>query len=66
MNFQRLNAEYRVYWTADSDACSRLDSHEACLYFYSRGYELISPGPTARSQLLARHCPVVARKPTAP
>lgn len=62
--FTRLNAEYDTFWLSDSDACSRLDSHEGCLFFESRGYELHSHVGTLR-QLLAGHDAVVVRKPFA-
>jgi hypothetical protein len=47
---------------SDSDAASRLDSQGA-LFFHSRGYQISSPFPTAFLQLLARHNPLIARKP---
>ena len=62
----RLEPDYTRFWMSDSDAVSRLDSHEGCLFFHSRGYELLRPGPAWWRQLLARHAPVVARKPLAP
>jgi SAM-dependent methyltransferase len=61
--FGRLKPDYQRFWMSDSDAASRLDSHEACLFFHSRGYEVLSPGRGAVRQLLARHEPVVVRKP---
>lgn len=61
--FQRLRAEYEHFWESDCDACSRIDSHEACLYFASRGYDVMQPGPGAVRQLLARHNAVIVRKP---
>ncbi len=61
--FTRLHAEYQLFWESDCDACSRLDSHEACLFFQSRGYEVLSPGGSVLKQLLARHGAVVVRKP---
>ena len=63
--FQRLRAEYEHFWESDCDACSRLDSHEACLFFQSRGYDVMQPGAATLKQLLARHEPVVVRKPQA-
>lgn len=61
-HFERLQPDYETFWLSDSDAASRLDSHEACLYFHSRGYDVLSPGPGATRQLLARNEPVVVRK----
>jgi SAM-dependent methyltransferase len=63
--FHRLRADYQHFWAADADACSRLDSHEGCLYFASRRYEVLNPGATTISQLLCRHVPIVVRKPPA-
>ena len=62
--FKKLRAEYEHFWESDCDACSRLDSHEACLFFQSRGYDVMQPGGGTVRQLLARHQPVVVRKPT--
>jgi SAM-dependent methyltransferase len=63
MRFGRLKPDYENYWLSDADAAARLDVHEGCLFFHSRGYEVLSPGPTALSQILARHTSVVVRKP---
>jgi SAM-dependent methyltransferase len=63
LRFERLRPDYETFWMSDSDAASRLDAHEACLFFHSRGYEVLAPGASAARQLLARHHPVVVRKP---
>jgi hypothetical protein len=63
MRFGRLRPDYQTFWLSDSDAASRLDSHEGCLYFQSRRYEVLSPGAGVARQLLCRHEPVVVRKP---
>jgi hypothetical protein len=63
MRFTRLKPDYERFWMSDSDACSRLDVHEGCLFFHSRGYEVLSPGASTLRQVLARHAPVVVRKP---
>ena len=63
MRFDRLAPDYEHFWMSDSDAAARLDTHEACLFFHSRGYEVLRPGPSAVRQILARHHPVVVRKP---
>lgn len=60
--FKRLNPNYETYWMSDSDATCSLDSHEAILYFESRGYDILSHGSLVR-RLLARHEVVIARKP---
>ena len=61
--FRRLCPEYSKFWMSDSDAVSRLDSHEAALFFHSRGYDVIRPGLSWVRQLLAGHAPLVAFKP---
>jgi SAM-dependent methyltransferase/uncharacterized protein YbaR (Trm112 family) len=60
--FVRLRPDYQRFWLSDSDAASRLDSHEACLFFHSRDYEILLPGRGTMRQLLAKHEPVVVRK----
>lgn len=60
--FRRLRPTYDTFYMSDSDAASRLDSHEACLFFSARGYDVLSH-PTGKAQLLARHESVVVRKP---
>jgi hypothetical protein len=64
MPVRRLRADYENFWEADSDACSSLDSHDAVLFFSSRGYEVLNPAGGTLRHLLARHEPVVVRKPT--
>jgi SAM-dependent methyltransferase len=61
--YRRLPANYERFWMADSDAVSRLDLHEACLFFHSRGYRILRPGPGTLQQLFARHEALIARKP---
>jgi SAM-dependent methyltransferase/uncharacterized protein YbaR (Trm112 family) len=61
--FRRLRPDYEVFWLSDSDACSRLDSHEACLFYRSRGYEVLAPGDSTSRQLLVGHVAIVVRKP---
>lgn len=68
--FRRLRPDYQHFWLSDSDAAARLDSHEGCLYFHSRGYRVLHPGgggggAAALRQLLLRHAGVVVRKPPA-
>jgi SAM-dependent methyltransferase len=63
LRFDRLRPDYETYWTSDSDAAARIDAHEGCLFFHSRGYEVLSPGASALRQLLLRHGAVVVRKP---
>ena len=63
LRFERLRPDYETFWTSDSDAAARLDAHEGCLFFHSRGYEVLSPGGSTLRQLLVRHGAVVVRKP---
>ena len=37
LRYRRLNPNYDVYWTDDSDAVNSIDIHEAMLWFVSRG-----------------------------
>lgn len=62
LRFGRLRPNYETFWCSDSDACSVLDPHEFLLFFLSRGWT--SPShPRLRHRLLARHGPIVVRKP---
>lgn len=63
LRFTALRPDYQTFWMSDSDAAARLDSHEGALFFHSRRYDVIKPGNSAMRQLLARHQPLVARKP---
>jgi SAM-dependent methyltransferase len=62
LRFGKLKPDYETFWLSDSDAASRLDSHEGTLFFHSRGYEMLRPGQALSRQLFARHEPVIARK----
>ena len=53
MRFGRLQPDYQTFWTSDSDAASRLDSHEGCLDFQLRRYEVLSPGQGVRGSSCA-------------
>jgi SAM-dependent methyltransferase len=66
LRYNNLRPDYSHFWIADSDAVSRVDSHEGALFFHSRGYEVLRPGGAAIRQLLARHHAVVVRKPARP
>jgi SAM-dependent methyltransferase len=63
LRYQRLEANYEVYWTSDSDACSSIDSHEGILFFESRGYEILLPSGGVIAHLGARGGAIVVRKP---
>ena len=48
---------------SDSDACSRIDSHEACLFFKSRGYDVLRPGNGTIKQLMVGGGAMIIGKP---
>lgn len=61
--YLRLTPNLDRYLTSDSDAYASIDPHAAVLFFRSRGFEVLShPG---FKRMLARHEPVVLRKPRA-
>ena len=66
LRFKRLRPDYEHFWISDADAASSIDSHEGCLFFHSRGYEVLHPGPGAMRQLMCRHVGIVVRKPSSP
>jgi SAM-dependent methyltransferase len=42
LHYRRLTPNYEQYWTSDSDAVNSIDSHEAMLWFTSRGDECLN------------------------
>ena len=42
LRYRRLEPNYERYWQADSDAVNSIDSHEAVLWFTTRGDECLS------------------------
>jgi SAM-dependent methyltransferase len=42
LRYRRLTPNYEQYWEADSDAVNSIDSHEALLWFRSRGDECLN------------------------
>ena len=40
--YKKLNANYDVYWEADSDACNSLDMYAMIAWFESRGHKCVS------------------------
>jgi SAM-dependent methyltransferase len=42
LRYHRLTPNYENYWVPDSDAVNSIDSHEAMLWFVSRGDECLS------------------------
>lgn len=62
LEYKRLQPNLEEFLGTDSDAFTSLDPQAAILYFATRGWEVLSH-PTIRSRMLARHEPVVVRKP---
>jgi SAM-dependent methyltransferase len=62
LRYKRLKANYAHFWMADSDACSAIDSHEAVLFFETRGYSILRPAGGNLARLLTRGGAVVVRK----
>jgi SAM-dependent methyltransferase len=44
LHYRRLVPNYKKYWVPDSDAVNSIDSHEAMLWFLSRGDECLNCG----------------------
>jgi len=42
MKCRKLQPNYDVHWTSDSDACNHMDPHDAILWFESNGFECLS------------------------
>jgi SAM-dependent methyltransferase len=62
LEYERLQPNLQEFLGTDSDAFTSLDPQAAILYFAKRGWEVLSH-PNARARMLARHEPVVVRKP---
>jgi ubiquinone/menaquinone biosynthesis C-methylase UbiE len=62
--YARLQPNLEQYVGTDCDAFTSMDPHAAAIYFAARGWEVLSH-PTLRERMLARHEPVVVRKPDA-
>jgi SAM-dependent methyltransferase len=62
--YHRLTPNLDEYVGTDCDAFTSMDPHAAALYFAVRGWEVLSH-PSFRDRMLARHSPVVVRKPQA-
>lgn len=62
LNWERLIPYHGELWIADADATASIDSHEAILYYQSRGYKCLSHSGIFK-QLLAGHDVVILRKP---
>jgi ubiquinone/menaquinone biosynthesis C-methylase UbiE len=62
-DYRRLSPNLSDYIYTDYDAFTSLDSHAAIMYYYSRGFKLLSH-PKFSSRFWARHDPVVLEKPS--
>ncbi|HYO79653.1 MAG TPA: class I SAM-dependent methyltransferase [Thermoanaerobaculia bacterium] len=60
--YGRLQPNLDEYVGTDCDAFTSMDPHAAAYYFAVRGWDVLSH-PTRRARMLARHEPVVVRKP---
>ena len=60
--YHALQPNLDQYLGTDSDAFVSMDPHAMAFYFAIRGWEVLSH-PTRRARFLARHEPVVVRKP---
>lgn len=61
IRYRRLNPNYQVYWTGDSDACNSIDPHDAILWFLSHGFECLSH-PNGLFTFLVRNGRLIFRK----
>ena len=60
--YERLHPNLTEFVGTDCDAFTSMDPHAAIVYFAARGWEVVSH-PSRRARMLARHEPVVVRKP---
>ncbi|HEX8170305.1 MAG TPA: class I SAM-dependent methyltransferase [Thermoanaerobaculia bacterium] len=61
-DYGRLEPNLEEYVGTDCDAFTSMDPHAAIAYFATRGWTILSH-PDLRARMLARHEPVVVRKP---
>jgi SAM-dependent methyltransferase len=61
LKYKKLNANYDIFWTSDSDACNSIDPHDAILWFLSNGFECLSH-PLHLKALFVRNSPLIFRK----
>ncbi len=47
LRYRRLSPNYEKYWVPDSDAVNSIDSHEAMIWFLSRGDECLNCRPNS-------------------
>lgn len=58
LRYHRLTPNYETYWVNDSDAVNSIDSHEALLWFQSRGDECLN---CKSASLLMGSTPLIIR-----
>lgn len=61
IQYRKLDPNYEVYWTSDSDACNSIDPHDAILWFLNHGFECLSH-PSHLKALFVRTGILVFRK----
>ena len=59
--YNKLKANYEVFWTSDSDACNSIDPHDAILWFLGHGFACLSH-PSHLSAFLVRTGGIIFRK----
>lgn len=42
IRYKKIQPNFEVFWTSDSDACNHIDPHDAILWFASHGFESLS------------------------
>ncbi len=61
IRYKKIDANYDIYWMADSDACNHIDPHDAILWFCSNGFQCLSH-PLQLSAFFVRTGALVFRK----
>jgi len=61
LRFRRLEPNYEDYWVPDADAAVSIDSHEALLWFLSRGDECLNCAAGVGGQLAMQFDPLEIR-----
>lgn len=51
IKYKKLNPNYNVFWTSDSDACNNIDPHDAILWFKSHNFDCLSPPSNIKALL---------------
>jgi SAM-dependent methyltransferase len=61
IRYEKIKANYEIYWTTDADACNSIDPFDAILWFKSNGFECLSH-PSKLSSFFVRTGALVFRK----